>query len=268
MGAPLQPIRLATENPKIGDKVMTAGWGVTGYNEGVSKELRSLQLTITSTADIWVYTDNYDEEGRLTDTCKGDSGGPLAILRDDVWELGGVLKGEGYDCRTNRTNGDGQWSSVAEQRKWIWMQLSGGGKGEIQLRGKKGPLGALGDGIAKGNVYIDYEPICDDGWGQEEATVACRMLGYSVGIPETGSTYGNAERNVQFWRSHLECSGDEESLLECPGKENPSCSRGSVAGLTCAGVRKTTRRPKPTTRRTKPTTTSTTTTTTTTTTTA
>ena len=30
MGAPLQPIRLATENPKIGDKVLTAGWGVTG----------------------------------------------------------------------------------------------------------------------------------------------------------------------------------------------------------------------------------------------
>ena len=64
----------------------------TGYNEGVSDELRSLQLTITSTADIWVYTDNYDEEGRLTDTCKGDSGGPLAILRDGVWELVGVLK--------------------------------------------------------------------------------------------------------------------------------------------------------------------------------
>ena len=64
----------------------------TGYNEGVSDELRSLQLTITSTADIWVYTDNYDEEGRLTDTCKGDSGGPLAILRDGVWEIVGVLK--------------------------------------------------------------------------------------------------------------------------------------------------------------------------------
>ena len=91
MGVPLQPIRLATENPKIGDKVLTAGWGVTGYNERVSKELRSLELTITSTADIWVYTDNYDEEGRLTDTCKGDSGGPLAIQRDGVWEIVGVL---------------------------------------------------------------------------------------------------------------------------------------------------------------------------------
>ena len=75
-----------------------------------------------------------------------------------------------------------------------------------------------------------------------------RMLGYTVGIPEKGSTYGNAKRNEQFWRccetcifsssmfnywkdfcwkpvgyffahtrSHLECSGDEETLLECPG---------------------------------------------------
>ena len=91
LGVPLQPIRLATENPKIGDKVLTAGWGVTGYNEDVSDELRSLELTITSTADIWVYTDNYDEEGRLTDTCKGDSGGPLAIRRNGVWEIVGVL---------------------------------------------------------------------------------------------------------------------------------------------------------------------------------
>ena len=91
LGAPLQPIRLATENPKIGDKVLTAGWGVTGYNEDVSDELRSLELTITSTADIWIFTDNYDEEGRLTDTCKGDSGGPLAIRRNGVWEIVGVL---------------------------------------------------------------------------------------------------------------------------------------------------------------------------------
>ena len=30
LGVPLQPIRLATENPKPGDKVLTAGWGVTG----------------------------------------------------------------------------------------------------------------------------------------------------------------------------------------------------------------------------------------------
>ena len=230
LGPPLHPIRIASENPKYGDKVLTAGWGLTGYNEGLSNELRSLELTVTYTEDIWVYTSNYDEEGRLTDTCKGDSGGPLAIWRSGGWELVGVLKGEGYDCSTNTTNGDGQWSSVATQRKWIWRQLHPGAKGEIHLKGEDGKFG---EDIAKGNVYIDDMPVCDDGWGQEEASVACRMLGYSIGIPEVKSTYGKASRNEEFWRSELECRGDEESLEECPGRDDPSCARGEIAGVTC-----------------------------------
>ena len=30
----------------------------------------------------------------------------------------------------------------------------------------------------EGNVYIDGKPVCDDKWGKDDATVACRMLGY------------------------------------------------------------------------------------------
>ena len=41
--------------------------------------------------DIWVYTDAYNEEGKITDPCKGDSGGPLAIQRNGEWQLVGVL---------------------------------------------------------------------------------------------------------------------------------------------------------------------------------
>ena len=52
LGIPLQPIRLATENPKPGDEVITGGWGLTGYNKGLSEELRSLKLTIT-TVILW-----------------------------------------------------------------------------------------------------------------------------------------------------------------------------------------------------------------------
>ena len=118
-GPALRPIRLATENPVIGEKCLTAGWGVIGYNEEASVELRSLELRVTSAVDNWVYTSNYDDEGRLTDT-GGDAGGPLACWRDGVWEIVGVLKGEGYDWRTNTTNGDGQWSSVAVQRTWVF----------------------------------------------------------------------------------------------------------------------------------------------------
>ena len=41
---------------------------------------------------IWIYTSVFDNEGRVTDPCKGDSGGPLAIQRNGQWELVGVLE--------------------------------------------------------------------------------------------------------------------------------------------------------------------------------
>ena len=48
LGVPLQPIKLATENPKTGDEVLTGGWGLTGHKQLLStQELRSLNLKIT-----------------------------------------------------------------------------------------------------------------------------------------------------------------------------------------------------------------------------
>jgi len=235
LGTPLRTIRLASRKPQPGEKALTAGWGITGYNEDLSKELRSLELTVTETDDLWVYTDPYDEEGRITDPCKGDSGGPLAMKRGGEWELVGVLKGEGYNCRRNEFNGDGLWSNVASQRNWILRQLQpqgSRGPGDIHLEGWSGQLGTA---TTKGNVYVGKSPVCDDGWDDAEAIVTCRMLGFSNGIAETGSAYGNAKKEEQYWRSYLECRGDEESLLDCPGKDNPSCARGEVAGVVCGG---------------------------------
>ena len=48
-----------------------------------------------------------------------------------------------------------------------------------------------------------------------------------MGIPEKKSTYGPAAHLEEFWRSDLQCRGDEESL------EDPGCARGEVAGVTC-----------------------------------
>ena len=96
--------------------------------------------------DFWVYTSPLDEDGRIVDPCDGDSGGPLVLWRNGGWELVGVLKvvlsllfmnqefsflqGEGYDCATNKVQGDGEWSNVANQHRWISNQISlGGSKG-------------------------------------------------------------------------------------------------------------------------------------------
>ena len=41
------------------------------------------------------------------------------------------------------------------------------------------------------------------------------MLGYGIGIPETGSTYGLADLDDVFKLTHVTCSGTELTLLDC-----------------------------------------------------
>ena len=41
LGIPLQPIRLAAENPKPGDEVLTGGWGLTGQGLIKARKTRS-----------------------------------------------------------------------------------------------------------------------------------------------------------------------------------------------------------------------------------
>ena len=42
-----------------------------------------------------------------------------------------------------------------------------------------------------------------------------RMLGYGIGIPETGSAYGLADPDEVFKLTHVTCSGTELTLLDC-----------------------------------------------------
>ena len=91
--------------------------------------------------ELWLYTASVTD-GIVTDACKGDSGGPLIIEKGGQHLLIGVLEvienhkktkvkifeffqGEGYNCRTNTSSGDGSWSNVVSQRDWILGHISG-----------------------------------------------------------------------------------------------------------------------------------------------
>ena len=78
--------------------------------------------------------------------------------------------------------------------------------------------------------------ICDDGWGQPEASVICRMMGYRLGAKEATllSRFGSSP-NGQINLDEVDCVGDETDLLEC--KFNPwgdhDCSAKEFAGVIC-----------------------------------
>ncbi|XP_044522561.1 macrophage receptor MARCO [Gracilinanus agilis] len=122
-----------------------------------------------------------------------------------------------------------------------------GDKGEPGLAGTKGEKGQKGEprqqdsrvriagGGRRGRAEIYYRnswgTICDDDWGNEDATVFCRMLGYS-----SGEGYANEGGGTgQIWLDNVECTGSENSLWECRKNEwgSHNCGHSEDAGVEC-----------------------------------
>ena len=62
----------------------------------------------------------------------------------------------------------------------------------------------------EGNVFINNQPVCDDFWDQSDALVVCRMLGFSGGIPKSGSHFGTV--STDFAMDDVFCTGSEASF--------------------------------------------------------
>ena len=82
----------------------------------------------------------------------------------------------------------------------------------------------------------DWAGVCDDGWGEPEASVVCRMAGYRLGAREAvlRSRFGSSQGgNINL--DEVDCTGEEDSLVDC--KFNPwgvhDCSEKEFAGVIC-----------------------------------
>lgn len=78
--------------------------------------------------------------------------------------------------------------------------------------------------------------ICDAGWGESDAAVVCRQLGYppegAIAV-KTGYFSLTSAGNVLI--SGVDCEGTEENLLGCDFMEQPfECGSGSGGvGVVC-----------------------------------
>ena len=108
---------------ETGDIVSTAGWGLFGPSGHLSNVLRrtDLEVSVRGKEEIVKTKVGRCKTGIPVDTCSGDSGGPLLKWCDgfDAFVLQATLKGGGYDCVLNTTNGDGIWNFVFPHIEWI-----------------------------------------------------------------------------------------------------------------------------------------------------
>ncbi|XP_072318535.1 HHIP-like protein 1 [Eucyclogobius newberryi] len=112
-------------------------------------------------------------------------------------------------------------------------------------RGKKLRAGSVrlvsADGLSdrgRVEVYIrgEWGSVCDDLFSRPAGSVVCRQLGYSGALAVMKrALLGAAEDNVQILLDNVECSGSEDSLLECKrskvGMHN--CSHKEDVGVIC-----------------------------------
>ncbi|NXN85864.1 MARCO protein, partial [Bombycilla garrulus] len=124
-----------------------------------------------------------------------------------------------------------------------------GSRGETGYSGSPGVKGSKGEkgeasisnfirlvgGHSRGRVEIFHQgtwgTICDDGWSTREASVVCRMLGFSSSV----SYYTAPAGTGQIWLDDVTCVGIESSITECRKRswgEN-NCSHGEDVGVEC-----------------------------------
>nr|XP_054755320.1 deleted in malignant brain tumors 1 protein-like isoform X3 [Lytechinus pictus] len=85
-------------------------------------------------------------------------------------------------------------------------------------------------------VYANggWGTVCDDSWGDTDATVVCQSLGFGSGTAHSNAHFGEGSGDILL--DDVSCDGDETSLLECSnsGIGVHNCRHAEDAGVTCS----------------------------------
>ncbi len=93
--------------------------------------------------------------------------------------------------------------------------------------------------INSGRVEVFYNnewgTVCDDNWDVQDATVICRQLNLPIDFVAAHSNSYFGEGSGPIWLDDVGCSGQEQSLNECPnsGWGSHNCGHSEDAGVSC-----------------------------------
>ncbi|XP_072041414.1 uncharacterized protein [Amphiura filiformis] len=96
-----------------------------------------------------------------------------------------------------------------------------------------------GSNSNEGRVEIFYNnawgTVCDDSWGDTDASVVCRQLGLPSSRAQAASFAQFGQGTGQIWLDNVLCSGSDNRLDECShnGWGNHNCGHSEDAGVIC-----------------------------------
>lgn len=103
------------------------------------------------------------------------------------------------------------------------LRLVGAGATEL-----KGRLEVFRNGV--------WGTVCDDGFGEEGAQVACKHLGFESEGAELADIYEYGYGDDEIWLTDVYCTGQEETLTSCPhkwGNTDGECGHDEDVALKC-----------------------------------
>ena len=85
----------------------------------------------------------------------------------------------------------------------------------------------------------EWGTVCDDSWNFNDASVACRQLGFTYGATLEILRYGGGTGRI--WLDDLYCGTTQTNLFDC-NKGRPTgshnCNHDEDAGVICKPIRK------------------------------
>lgn len=84
-------------------------------------------------------------------------------------------------------------------------------------------------------INNQWSAICDHGWSDLDAIVACRQLGQltntSRKVYQAAVVFGQGDASILI--SNVNCSGNEDAIKDCLSTSQHDCPSNQIAGAHC-----------------------------------